>query len=1175
MRLYSYRFTPEFRRKAAVSIFVGIGLFVLTWVFSPGSISAQKNGDFSPQATKMRDAASAAGVLDIYLPQATPGEARARKVSQAPWESKVTSIVRDRMRVLQREMKLRPRSIDATAFSTEELFIDNQARLRVEVKVDDDSVFDEGYFASIGGELVQKAEGYGLVIAWVPVAKIREFAMRPDVRLILHINPPYADIGSVTSEGDAIHNADLVRQRLGFNGAGQTVGVISDGVPSLAVAQGTGDAPAGVTVPAGCVGSGDEGTGMLEIVYDLATGANFAFCTGFPGAVGMVNAIVQMTAAGATIITDDLPHPGEPLFEDGPIAQAKQAAVAAGIFYTCSAGNRGNQHYENFFNGGTSNVTIGPNTYNEPHDFGGGDYRLQVSLRTSNSLYLQWADLFGSSGNDFEFYVVDNAGNILASSTNTQNGSQDPNENVNFGMGVSGVTAHIIVDYVGGGSAPAVFFDLRAFGGFRSWEYLIPQGSMNGASRQTAVYTAAAADQSNPNTVNGFSSRGPIRHFFPAPLTRMEPDGTAIDGVLITGAGNFGAGTCPIVNPGDVCRFGGTSAATPHIAGIAALLLQSQPGLTPAQVKTVLNSTAIDIDAPGVDNNAGAGRVDALAAICSFDAGGPTITAPASIVLECNEHGGVDASDPAVQAFLAGGSAVDDLDNAPDLSVSAPGFFPMGATNVTWTATDVCGNVSQEVRTVTVVDTEDPTITCPPLDITVECTQHGGTPATHPEIAAFLADVSATDVCDPDPEITNDAPAFFDLGETVVTFTATDNSDNTDTCQKSVFIVDTTPPVITAEVDPDALWPPNHKLVDIAATVEVEDICDPAPTFVLTSITSNEPINGPGDGNTKPDWVAALGTPDVDFELRAERAGGGDGRKYTIIYTASDLSGNTATDTACVTVTHDQSGSAMAANGFSSDGTMLTTGSDTYALVIPSVPGGFDATGVNVRHAYVGNTKGALLNTGSAVFDANGDGHDDLVLYYPSRATDRLRLSSAADDALGGETSWEDGTLPHGPIGLHYRGPGNTDYLVSDIFVLGSPIEVEPLVLASTGLEDEDTGTQDEPSGKGTDEFTELTLTDRLDTPTVTEMSSIYPNPFNPTTTVGFNLKGAENVNLRVYDAAGVLVRTLKDEHYSPGYHEVFWDGRDNNGQQVSTGVYFIRLIAGDYVEARKAVLLK
>ena len=93
--------------------------------------------------------------------------------------------------------------------------------------------------------------------------------------------------------------------------------------------------------------------------------------------------------------------------------------------------------------------------------------------------------------------------------------------------------------------------------------------------------------------------------------------------------------------------------------------------------------------------------------------------------------------------------------------------------------------------------------------------------------------------------------------------------------------------------------------------------------------------------------------------------------------------------------------------------------------------------------------------------------------------------------------------------------------------------------------------------------------------PGVTALRPIYPNPFNPVTTISFTLAAGEKVNLRVYDVQGALVRILKDHRLPRGVHTVEWDGRDKHGRAVSTGVYFVRLVAGTYQSTRKAVLLK
>jgi hypothetical protein len=205
-------------------------------------------------------------------------------------------------------------------------------------------------------------------------------------------------------------------------------------------------------------------------------------------------------------------------------------------------------------------------------------------------------------------------------------------------------------------------------------------------------------------------------------------------------------------------------------------------------------------------------------------------------------------------------------------------------------------------------DTTPPVITCP-ADVTVEQETRDGT------VVPLTA--TAIDDCDPDPTITSDALAIYPLGTTTVTFTATDASGNSASCTTTVTVIDTTPPEISVTVSPDTLWPPDHKMVDIVATVTVSDICDAAPSVVLTSVTSSEPDNAQGkpwdsqdntsgDGNTVGDIQGAgIGFEDYEFQLRAERAAKGDGRVYTITYTTTDASGNSASASATVVVPHD------------------------------------------------------------------------------------------------------------------------------------------------------------------------------------------------------------------------------------------------------------------------------
>lgn len=84
-----------------------------------------------------------------------------------------------------------------------------------------------------------------------------------------------------------------------------------------------------------------------------------------------------------------------------------------------------------------------------------------------------------------------------------------------------------------------------------------------------------------------------------------------------------------------------------------------------------------------------------------------------------------------------------------------------------------------------------------------------------------------------------------------------------------------------------------------------------------------------------------------------------------------------------------------------------------------------------------------------------------------------------------------------------------------------------------------------------------------------------YPNPFNPTTTIRFDLPRAVLVKLSVYNVKGELVSTIVDQHMTEGRKEVTWTAKDNRGRAVSSGIYFYRLVAGEFVQTKKMVLLR
>jgi hypothetical protein len=143
--------------------------------------------------------------------------------------------------------------------------------------------------------------------------------------------------------------------------------------------------------------------------------------------------------------------------------------------------------------------------------------------------------------------------------------------------------------------------------------------------------------------------------------------------------------------------------------------------------------------------------------------------------------------------------------------------------------------------------------------------------------------------------------AAFPFGESEISVAVYDGAGSA-SCTTKVTVRDTAPPAVeSVKASPNALWPPNHQMVPVRVEVKASDACGEVRSKIV-SVTSNEPDNGHGDGNTSPDWKI---TGDLTVDLRAERAGPGKGRVYTIKVEISDDAGNKVTRNTTVLVPHD------------------------------------------------------------------------------------------------------------------------------------------------------------------------------------------------------------------------------------------------------------------------------
>jgi len=221
--------------------------------------------------------------------------------------------------------------------------------------------------------------------------------------------------------------------------------------------------------------------------------------------------------------------------------------------------------------------------------------------------------------------------------------------------------------------------------------------------------------------------------------------------------------------------------------------------------------TLIATDEDGLTNSC-------QATVTVVDPEDPTISAPLPVQDECDANGGSTA-------VALGSPTTADNCSIDTVSNDAPGLFPLGNTTVNWTVTDGSGNSAMDAQMVTVVDTTAPGLTAP-ANVAKECDALGGTSTIN------LGTPIVTDICDPNAVITQNAPAFFTIGDTSVQWTATDGSNNSSQANQTVSVVDTIPPVISCNTPPRIT--PSDVIQTFTATAA--DTCDAEVIPITTGL---------------------------------------------------------------------------------------------------------------------------------------------------------------------------------------------------------------------------------------------------------------------------------------------------------------------------------------------------
>lgn len=480
--------------------------------------------------------------------------------------------------------------------------------------------------------------------------------------------------GTIVSEGDAQLKAHTAREEDGVDGSGITVGILSDSFnQAVEAADGSGDPVAtkasddvksadlpgaanecGNTTPVlvlksekSAAEASDEGRAMAQIVHDLAPAAHIDFASAFNGELAFAKGIKELAAAGAKVIADDVFYFEEPFFQDGPVAVAVNEVVEGGATYFSAAGNdnlldASGEHdiasWETpaYRDSGSCPPAVEARAgasglhcldFNPDPERADRTFGIKVEPESELTIDLQWDEPWNGVATDLDAYLLNSSGFLVQESAEANvETSQMPVEVLSW-VNESGTskTVQLVVNRALGEATPRVKLALlENGGGVEATEYPRSSGedvvgpTIFGHSGSASAISVAAVPFSSNSQPEPYSSRGPVIHGFgpvegTAPAAPLGPPEEIISKPDLT-ATDCGKTTFFAFFSSPFWRFCGTSAAAPHAAAVAALMLDAEPAADPEAVRAALEGSAAPVGSFG-SCAAGAGLVEAVGAI--------------------------------------------------------------------------------------------------------------------------------------------------------------------------------------------------------------------------------------------------------------------------------------------------------------------------------------------------------------------------------------------------------------------------------------------------------------------------------------------------------------------------------------------------------------------------------
>ncbi len=719
--------------------------------------------------------------------------------------------------------------------------------------------------------------------------------------------------------------------------------------------------------------------------------------------------------------------------------------------------------------------------------------------------------------------------------------------------------------------------------------WLHPDQTLSGGL--SSVVTVGATDI-NDNIAN-FSSRGPVSwenispwndYDYQPGMGLIDPDISA-PGVSIKSLSYSS-------NNGYVSGWSGTSMATPHVAGAMALMLQKSPTLFMDVIDSVLEVTSLDLGSAGKDNVFGAGRLDCYEAVeatpdpgarCSYyshsiDAGtsgnGDGFISPYETIyvpVVVKNKGGATAKDVTANLrFDVVNSYITFIDTVSDYGDIMPDSLREGTPPYSFSVNASCPDGDTIFFEILINDS-----------------------AGHDWYGTFYEVVWS-------PEVTFEGLVIDDsgewrpngilnVGETANTIISLRNANANAVVTGINTILRTTDPYITiidstatySDIGPGATvdntsspfilyannsLPYDHQ-VDLELQVTADNLVATLNFSFIAGERTNEDPTGPDDYTYWAyDMTDTLYTERPSYSwVELDPNYGGNGTELVL---GDDETKQLTLPFSFMYYGTDYDTISVCSNGWIGLGVTNDASFRYYPVPDPNGPpaavgvfwGRLDPSQAGGVYYRYDASLHAFIVQWSRVFHVTGGNEETFQVllydpvYNPTVTGDGevfcqyLVVKNPANSMTGIEDESE-------TMGLQYQ--------LSNSYEPGAAPLADNFVCKFT---------TDPPEPLGiAEEATNFVY------PSVFGLSQNVPNPFYGHTQIAYQIPAGRNVRaiLRVYDISGKVVRTLVDRDHNPGFYRVAWDGRDNHGRHVASGVYFVRFAAGDYVHTGKMLMVK